>query len=603
MKSLRFGVAAALGLTALLAASPIESPVADAAMRRDREAVRSLVQQGADVNAAQGDGMTALHWAAANGDLEMARMLIFAGSNLEAITRIGAFRPIHVAGRAGSGDVVAALVAAGADAKAVTTTGVTPLHFAAGSGAVQGVTALLDAGANVDAREPAWGHTPLMLAAAHNRAAAITLLIGRGADPKLTAVRENTPDRQTVDGAAQTARRNVLEAFRAQAPNPELWRPTPGQVQAAVNAALEVERRALAGGAPVATADAGGRGAGGGGGGEGAEETGSVYGGLTALLLAVRDGQMDAVRALADGGADLNQVREGDNTSPMLLAAINGSYDMVKFLLDRGADPNVYSTDGAGPLYAVINKEWAPRSRHPQPTYHRQQQLSYLELMEALLQGGAEPNARLKAGLWYTSPGQNDLGVDFRGATPFFRAAHATDVVAMKLLVSYGADPTLATIAAAGGGGRGGGRGGGAGGAGAADPSGLPPVQAGGVGTPPVVVAAGAGYGLGYAANTHEHAPDGWLPTMKYLVEELGQDVKARDAAGYTAMHFAAARGDDELIMYLIEKGADVTAVARNGRTTADMANGPFQRISPYLGTVALLERLGSKNNHNCVSC
>jgi ankyrin repeat protein len=79
--------------------------------------------------------------------------------------------------------------------------------------------------------------------------------------------------------------------------------------------------------------------------------------------------------------------------------------------------------------------------------------------------------------------------------------------------------------------------------------------------------------------------------------------VKARDAAGYTAMHFAAARGDDELIMYLIEKGADVTAVARNGRTTADMANGPFQRISPYLGTVALLERLGSKNNHNCVSC
>ena len=93
------------------------------------------------------------------------------------------------------------------------------------------------------------------------------------------------------------------------------------------------------------------------------------------------------------------------------------------------------------------------------------------------------------------------------------------------------------------------------------------------------------------------------MPTMRFLVEELGADVNARDLNGYTPVHHAAARGDNEMILYLVGKGADVTAVARNGRTTVDMANGPVQRIQPFVETVALLERLGAKNNHRCVSC
>ena len=96
---------------------------------------------------------------------------------------------------------------------------------------------------------------------------------------------------------------------------------------------------------------------------------------------------------------------------------------------------------------------------------------------------------------------------------------------------------------------------------------------------------------------------DGWLPAVKYLVEVHGADVNARDHNGYSPVHHAAARGDNELIMYLVEKGADVTLVSRRGQTTADMANGPVQRIRPFPETVALLQRLGSKNNHNCVSC
>jgi ankyrin repeat protein len=600
MKRLRKAGLFAVSLFALLAAAPPEAPVADAAMKGDREAVRALVRQGADVNAPQGDGMTALHWAALNGDVEIADMLVHAGANLEAVTRIGAHRPLHVASRQGNSPVVALLLKAGANAKALTSNGVSALHYAAGAGATEAVVALLDAGVDPNVTEPAWSHTPLMIAAAQNRAATIRALLSRGANPALTARLEVTSERQTVDGAARTARTTVLNTFRDQAKNPETWRPDPAQVQAAVQAALAVERQGAAGGA----GGGGDADAGGGGGGEGASAVGNYYGGLSALLLAVRDGNVDAVHALVEGGANVNQVREGDDTSPMLLAALNGHYDLVKYFLDHGGNPNLASSDGATPLYAVINKEWAPRSRHPQPTYHRQQKLSYLETMEALLKGGADPNARLKSGsLWYSSPGQDDSGVDVRGATAFFRAAQGTDVVAMKLLVQYGADPTIPTMTGPAGGGGRGGRGGGAGGAGGPDPSGLPPVPAGGPGTPPIVVAAGAGYGLGYAANTHEHAPDGWMPVMKYLVEELGHDVNARDARGFTPLHFAAARGDDEMITYLVGKGADVTAVARTGQTTADMANGPFQRISPYLGTVALLERLGSKNNHRCLSC
>jgi ankyrin repeat protein len=90
---------------------------------------------------------------------------------------------------------------------------------------------------------------------------------------------------------------------------------------------------------------------------------------------------------------------------------------------------------------------------------------------------------------------------------------------------------------------------------------------------------------------------------VKYLIEELGADVNARDFNGYNALHHAAARGDNEMILYLVSKGCDVKAVSRTGQTTADMANGPVQRVSPFPETVALLEKLGSKNNHKCVSC
>jgi hypothetical protein len=130
-----------------------------------------------------------------------------------------------------------------------------------------------------------------------------------------------------------------------------------------------------------------------------------------------------------------------------------------------------------------------------------------------------------------------------------------------------------------------------------------PPIPYGGPGAFPIHAAAGVEYGEGFAGNAHRHAPDAWLSVIKYLVEDLGADVNMRDNDGYTPLHHAAARGDNEMILYLVGKGADVKAVARSGQTTADMANGPVQRLSAIPETIALLEKLGSKNNHRCVTC
>jgi hypothetical protein len=247
----------------------------------------------------------------------------------------------------------------------------------------------------------------------------------------------------------------------------------------------------------------------------------------------------------------------------------------------------------------------------------------------------------------YTGCGNGNCGLsNVTGSTAFWRAAYGTDVEAMKLLVKYGADPNIPTMAGGGrggggrgGGGRGGGRGGGGGGGaagggpdgpapaggppqaaaqgrggapggapgggrgGGGDQSGLPPTPPGGPGVYPLHAAAGAEYGEGFAGNAHRHAPDSWLAAVKYLVEELGADVNMRDDGGYTPMHHAAARGDNEVILYLVSKGADVKVVSRRGQTTADMANGPVSRISPYPETIALLVKLGAINNNRCQSC
>ena len=560
-------VLAAAALPAAPAAQAA-APVAEAVMARDFDTARTLLQRGADVNGAQGDGMTALHWAASQGDVTLAEMLVLAGANLRASTRLNAYTPLFLAARGGHAALVRLLLEKGADAGAVSVTGSTPLMLAAASGSADAVRMLLDAGADLHARETARGQTALMFAAAYDRVAVIDLLASRGAALGATSTlvdlyelsREEQPEAAGAGGAGTGGGGGGGRAARAAAAPKRP--PIPG-----------LDR------------------------GYNYTELIAYQGGMTALLFAAREGHVAGARALLDAGADVNQPRDGDRTTPLLMATINGHFDLAKQLLDRGADPTAAAENGVTPLYAALNCVWAQKSNYPQPRAYAQQTLTYLDLMTALLDKGADPNVRLKKKVWYSGYNSDLSGVDETGATPFWRAAYASDLDAMRLLAARGADPALPSVKPAGRPQFGDSP------REVKDVSGLPPVPVGGPSVTPLMAATGVGYAEGFAANSHKIHPAGWMPAVRYLVEELGADVNAKDHEGNTALHNAAARGDVEMILYLVSKGADVKAINREGQSTADMANGPVQRTQPYPEAVELLVKLGAKNNNKCVSC
>ena len=580
MRTTSLSALAALMLTALVyGAADAPATIAEAAMARDGDTVRRLLKQGADVNAAQGDGMTALHWAAMNGDAALAETLLYAGANPRATTRLGGYTALHLASQTGARAVVDTLAARGADVNARATTGATPLMLAATSGNIDALQALIDRGADVNAAESANGETALMFGAAANRADAVRLLLKHGAKADLTST--------VVDLTLLTAPEDKLQQEIRDAQNAKSAK-AGGDSGSAAGAA---QTRAVSRGTPAAGTVAGVTRA------YTYNELIGKQGGLSALHFAARQGALQTVKALVEAGAAVNQLSPADATSPLLIAAINGHFDTAKALLDLGADPNLASEAGMAPLYAVLNVEWAPKTFYPQPRAYLQQQIGYLDLVRALLDKGADPNQRLRKKIWYTQYNFDLLRIDESGATPFWRAAYASDVEAMKLLYSYGADPSMPTTKPAGRTRIGDNE------RETRETSTLPPVPVGGPGIPPLLAAAGPGYGEGFAANAHRFAPGGMLAAVKFLVEELGADVNATDGEGNTAVHNAASRGDNEMINYLVSKGADVKRVNRSGQTTVDMANGPAQRTQPYPETIKLLEGMGAKNNHKCVSC
>ncbi|MBM3808775.1 MAG: hypothetical protein FJW22_11360 [Acidimicrobiia bacterium] len=540
--------------TAVAASGPAD--IANAAQAKDAAAVRKLLKDGADVNAAQGDGMTALHWAALNGDAELASMLLYAGANVGAKTRIGGYTPLHLAAQVGAANVIAPLIASGAPVAAATSTGATALMQAAHSGSTEAVRILIENGSDVNAKETANGQTALMFAAASDRTDVVKMLLARGADLAATS--------RVQDFSALTTSAQVDQAG------------VPVQAQAAQRGDVPGVTRPF-----------------------NYNELIGKHGGLAALHFAARQGSMSAVEALLAAGADVNQRCAGDQTTPIIVAAVNGHFDLVSYLLDQGANPNLVSEGGMFPLYAVLNTQWQPRSFYPQPRAYLQQKTDYLTLMKKLLDKGADPNARIYRKPWFTEYNFELLRTDDSGASAFWRAAWGADIAAMKLLVEHGADPNIRTMKIAS---RGFGQGGTRGGS-DTDPLGRAPMPTGGPGATPLIAVAGTGYSEGFAGNAHRYAPTGLLAAAKYLVDELSADVNAEDEDGNTAVHNAASRGDNEMILYLVSKGADVKKINRRGQTTVDLANGPVQRTQPYPETIKLLEGMGAKNNHKCVSC
>jgi ankyrin repeat protein len=587
-----FGLAAALCSALVFSGSVTETRVADAAMHGDKDTVRDLLKQAVDVNAAQGDGMTALHWAALNGDAELAQTLIYAGANTRATTRLGGYTPLFMASKAGNSATIDVLLKAGADPKAPAVDGLTPLMMAAVSGDPKSVQSLLDHGADVNARESENGETAMSFAAALNRPGAIQVLLKNGADinyPTKLVIPPPPPARALL-AAATTG------SGAAPAPAPAGSRGQTGQTSGAAPAATQqVQQVNIADGV--------------------AQGGGNPKGKMTPLMLAARQGALDAAQLLVSSGANLN-VESGDNSTALLLATINGHFDIAKFLVDHHADVNLQSMDGAAPLYGVVNTQWARKSMHPQPTT-KNEKTFYLDLMTDLLDSGADPNAKLTKDLWYSEYNRTLNTTSAVGTTAFWKCAEVGDIDGMKLLVSRGADPKAADIN----------------------------------GVTALLMASGAGV----HGNDDVTTPYGRLASVKYLVEDLHLDVNAADKApasnrgvnpqqleyaikqatdanngktptqaqideqlkeiqqqgafgrgrggGITALHNAAARGDNQMILYLVAHGAKVNVVSNDGQTVVDAANGPRQRIQPYPETVALLEILGAVNNHKCVAC
>jgi ankyrin repeat protein len=544
MRNLVLKALCAVLLSAMAGTVLAQAEVAAAASRGDRAEIERLLKGGADVNARQADGATALQWAAYRGDAKLVEMLLQAGAKPGLANRNGA-TPLWLAATHGDAAVIEALLKGGADANEALPLGRRPLMLAARSGSVEAVRALLGHGADVNATETERGTSALMQAADQGHADVLRELIRRGANVAATSRPVQRDGRTAALGNSEDPRRAVRQqniAALCESEQPDLDEVRrqrvillgPGQ-RALPDADLckGITRRGLG---FVTVAGAGGT-AGAGAGGvfeEGAEgdqaldENGNPVedtsgarrprqrepdgGGLTALVYAARAGSIEAARELLQGGANVNQTtRYG--WSPLLAATQNQNYQMAKFLIENGADVNLANKGGWTPLYLATDNRNIEGGDYPTRTAD----MDSLEFITYLLDKGANVNARVTESTETRTVFTNQwLNED--GATAFLRASQSGDLALMKLLVARGADPKINTK----------------------------------LGVTPLAAAAGIGWVEGV---TRERAPEETLEAVKYLLS-LGIDPNFQADTGRVALHGAAHKGATEVVKVLVAAGA-----------------------------------------------
>lgn len=406
----------------LLAASPAgasaaDQPLADAAQRADWGVVRALVEQGADVAARQGDGATALHWAAHWNDLPTANRLIEAGANVDAANALGA-TPLWVACASRNTGIVQRLLAAGADADRGLLAGETVLMRCTATGDPAAVEALIEHGADVDATEPENGQTALMWAAAHRQPEVARVLLAHGA-----AVDARTVTRVQFRGTGLRSTTSPAGAtyFDAGGFTPLLFAARHGDIDSArllLNAGADVDDTGADGNGALALAAMSGhprlaefllaRGA----------NPNADGAGYSALHAAVLRADRSLVRMLLAWGADPNArltrstpvprwtyefvftLREKGAT-PFLLATKYLEPELARMIAAAGADPLVRTDDGTTALMAAVghglSRSTTRRSRLIAPELVSAQwsdEALVLETVEAAVDAGAADTLR-----------------------------------------------------------------------------------------------------------------------------------------------------------------------------------------------------------------
>ncbi|HMA11310.1 MAG TPA: ankyrin repeat domain-containing protein [Steroidobacteraceae bacterium] len=467
--------------------------------------------------------------------------LLLAGTGSDPNTR-GAFGTPPLHWRVDADDLEGArkLLQAGADANALTERGISPLSLAVANGNAPMVALLLKHGAKAGQSEPT-GESLLMMAAQVGEPAVVKLLLDHGAEVN---ARDPQFGQTALMFAARAGHASIASMLLARGADPNLaTKPgdPPAWVRPNSQPGFGFGVGIIRGGTP---ADRGRR--------------DPAAGGMTALHFAARQGFSDVAEVLVKAGAAVN-AREANDITPLLMAISNDNMAAAHYLLAAGGDVNAQDWYGRSPLWEAVNV----RNLYVHNATFRNgiDRPPVLELIKSLLAAGANVNARTRE----TPPFRNHLleitgsleWVDFTGQTPFLTAALAGDVTVMKLLLAHGADPKISTFQ----------------------------------GTSALMAAAGVNW---VVAQTWTEGPAQLLEAVR-MCHGLGMDVNQANSMGVTALHGAANRGSDDIIRFLVEQGADLTAQDNEHRSALDWAKGVFlatHPAEPKPSTIALITSL-----------